>query len=119
MSYDITTHKYRPLPDFLEIRRSPIQGQGVFTLLPLSPNDVLGLTHSYLYRGTSSTPILVRTPLGAFLNHSPEPNCQIRVSEDDWYLLTLRDIDISEELTIDYEITSTLLDDSPDNDRVD
>jgi SET domain-containing protein len=120
MAYDITTHKYRPLPEFLEIRRSGIQGQGVFTLVPLSPQDVLGLSHSYLYRGSSTTPLLIRTPLGAFINHSSEPNCQIIVSEDDWYLITLRDIEPLEELTIDYEITSTLLDsnDPSNNDRM-
>ena len=57
---------------------------------------------------------LVRTPLGGFINHSDEPNCEkikLRYTNEDkqpvyyfniWNLITIKDIKEGEELTLKY-----------------
>ena len=46
--------------------------------------------------------MLVRTPLGGFVNHSEKPNC-MRVQKDNrWNLITIANILPGEELTLCY-----------------
>ena len=46
--------------------------------------------------------MLIRTPLGGFVNHSDEPNC-MRVQKDNrWNLVTIANILPGEELTLCY-----------------
>ena len=87
---------YTPLPDGLFIKKSPIEGQGLFTNKFIEENEKLGLSH--LVVGGE----LIRTPLGGFVNHSDEPNC-IKLKEGNRYnLFTLRDIKVEEEITLKY-----------------
>ncbi len=87
---------YQPLPDQLYIRRSAIDGMGLFAKEDIEGNVNLGLTH-IVVDGE-----LIRTPLGGFVNHSDEPNC-IKLKEGNRYnLFTLRDIKVEEEITLKY-----------------
>ena len=87
---------YRPLPDNLELRISPIHGYGVFAVEPISQGDYLGMSHI-------NAPELIRTPLGGYINHSMNPNC-IRIPEGNrWYLQAIADISIGEEITLMYK----------------
>ena len=87
---------YHPLPDQLYIRRSSIDGMGLFAKEDIEGNVNLGLTH-IVVDGE-----LIRTPLGGFVNHSDEPNC-IKLKEGNRYnLFTLRDIKVEEEITLKY-----------------
>ena len=87
---------YQPLPDQLYIRRSAIDGMGLFAKEDIEGNVNLGLTH-IVVDGE-----LIRTPLGGFVNHSDEPNC-IKLKEGNRYnLITLRDIKVEEEITLKY-----------------
>lgn len=87
---------YQPLPDELYIRRSAIDGMGLFAKEDIDGNVDLGLSH-IVVEGE-----LIRTPLGGFVNHSDEPNC-IKVKQGDRYnLFTLRDIKKEEEITLKY-----------------
>ena len=101
--------KYQPLPDELEICCSPIQGMGIFAKekIPMATN--FGMTHFQIGKN------LIRTPLGGFLNHSDDPNCEkvkLKFNSEDnpdqpyifnkWNLVTLRDIKAGEELTLTY-----------------
>ena len=96
---------YKPLPESLQISCSPIQGMGIFAKGKIERGTNLGMTHFKL------SDKLIRTPLGGFLNHSEEPNCEkakLRFSEDGchytfWNLIVLKDIKPKEELTIKYE----------------
>ena len=65
-----TTPMYKPLPKELHVGFSDIHDSGVFAkeFIPMATN--FGMTH--LQFGEN----LVRTPLGGFLNHSDEPNCE-------------------------------------------
>ena len=95
---------YKPLPKQLRLGFSEIHDIGVFAkeFIPMATN--FGMTH--LQFGAN----LVRTPLGGFLNHSDEPNCEkvkLKFTNSDyhfnkWNLITLKNIKEGEELTLKY-----------------
>ena len=96
---------YKPLPDGLIIKKSSIEGQGLFTTKFIDKNVKLGLSHVIV--GDK----IIRTPLGGFINHSDTPNC-VKVrgvlgrneveDYDKYFLYTERDIKAWEELTLKY-----------------
>ena len=96
--------KYQPLPDELEICCSPIQGKGIFAKQKIPKGTNFGMTHLQVSES------LVRTPLGGFLNHSDDPNCEkvklyFKSDKGDftkWKLVTIKDIKAKEELTLTY-----------------
>lgn len=67
---------YRPLPHFLTISRSKLDGFGLFARQDLPANLCIGVTH-YLPSSAALNHhgLVIRTPLGGFINHSEEPNC--------------------------------------------
>ena len=64
---------YRPLPEILTIKKSPIEGLGLYALKDIKANTYLGITHILDERFDNK---YIRTPLGGFYNHSNEPNVQ-------------------------------------------
>ena len=94
---------YKPLPYGLVIADSQISGQGLFTTRRLVRGTHLGESH---YRLDGE---LIRTPLGGFINHSDEPNCErsqvrIRPGFDRWNIVVIEDIEEGEELTLKYKL---------------
>ena len=100
---------YKPLPKELRLGFSDIHDIGLFAKenIPIGTN--FGMSHLQI----SNT--IVRTPLGGFVNHSEDPNCEkVKLkfnSEDDpdhpysfnkWNLMTIKDIKEEEELTLKY-----------------
>ena len=61
---------YRPLPDGLTIKNSPIEGLGLFTNVGIKKNTFIGITH---IRDEQFDNKYIRTPLGGFYNHSNDP----------------------------------------------
>ena len=98
-------NNYRPLPDFLTISKSEIEGLGLFAVENIRKGKVLGLTH-YVNRKDTKLGIL-RTPLGGFINHSETPNLIKKITVvDDCIKIkvkTLRKIKKGEELTLKYD----------------
>jgi SET domain-containing protein len=96
---------YRPLPDCLTIKPSKIEGLGLFAVKPIVKRLCLGVTH---IENVDFFDGWIRTPLGGFINHSDTPNCEIVHSEmfPQKLLLTLRDIEPLEELTVTYTMYS-------------
>ena len=93
---------YRPLPAFLTIKNSTIEGLGLFATKQISCGKVLGRTHILTKLET------IRTPLGGFYNHSNHPNC-IKFQKDNFYYLkALRDIKQNEEITVKYTLYNIL-----------
>ena len=108
---------YSPLPHGLFIDESSIDGQGLYTNVKLAGGTNLGMSHVELGK------MMIRTPLGGFINHASKPNC-VKVKSlltrqqwnslydlpndkydhnfPKWDLVTLRDIDSGEELTVRY-----------------
>ena len=69
---------YRPLPDGLTIKNSPIEGLGLFSTINIKINSFIGVTH---IRDEQFENKYIRTPLGGFYNHSNEPNVMRMVSD--------------------------------------
>ena len=93
--------QYNPLPSGLTIADSRISGQGLFTTRRLVAGTSLGISH---YRIDGE---YIRTPLGGFINHADEPNCersQVRIKPhyDKWNIIVVEDIEEGEELTLKY-----------------
>lgn len=101
-------YNYQPFPKGISLLSSEIHGKGVFTRVKLKKNTIIGVTHIIVDEGEYKLGKnnLFRTPLGGFINHSPEPNCEIMLlftNRNDYYCLrTIEDIDEREELTVDY-----------------
>jgi SET domain-containing protein len=118
--------KYRPLPDYLTIQPSKIEGLGLFAIKDIPAYEVIGMTHAKWFGEPDNllrTPLggevigmthakwfgepdnLLRTPLGGFINHSDTPNCEIQ-GKMTRYLYTLEDIEPGSELTVKYKMYS-------------
>ena len=94
---------WRPLPDVLTIKDSAIDGLGCYTTVGLNYGTILGLMR-VMYHGQ-----WIRTPLGGFINHSETPNCKNieetnEYGDQQFYLVTLTDIEPGEELTLCYQM---------------
>jgi hypothetical protein len=64
---------YRPLPDGLTIKKSPIEGLGIYATKDIKANIFIGVTHIFDEKFENN---YIRTPLGGFYNHSNNPNIQ-------------------------------------------
>ena len=96
---------YKPLPDSLTIKKSDIEGLGLFAVERIPAGRFLGigwikaeLAHDGVWR----------TPVGGFINHSDAPNC-VKICKDDptseYIFLCVgddKDIEAGEELTVKY-----------------
>ena len=69
---------YRPLPDGLTIKNSPIEGLGLFATKDIKKNTFIGVTH---VRDEQFENKYIRTPLGGFYNHSNDPTVIRMVSD--------------------------------------
>ena len=87
---------YKPLPDTVTIRNSEIQGLGLFAVEPIKEGTEIGLSH--FYWGDQ----LQRTPLGAFYNHSSNPNIIKTRKDSRYFIVATRDIMPDEEITCEY-----------------
>ena len=100
---------WRPLPDFLTIKESKIEGLGVFATRNLPKGFDLGISHIFDERFPDG---YIRLPLGGFINHHEIPNCNAILSEQDQQMGELKHIRIQakkaiplgQEITIKYII---------------
>ena len=69
---------YRPLPDGLTIKTSPIEGLGLFATIDIKKNTFIGVTH---IRDEQFENKYIRTPLRGFYNHSNDPTVIRMVSD--------------------------------------
>lgn len=109
----ITQHQsnlmYRPLPDYLTIKISEIEGLGIFAVKDIKANTYLGITHVY---NSGFPQNWIRTPLGGHYNHSDEPNCYLKDSFvgasliSTKILITLKNISAGDEITCTYTLYS-------------
>jgi SET domain-containing protein len=99
------------------IKTSGVHGLGLFADQKIMQSTNLGLSHIELGK------LILRTPLGGFVNHSNEPNCikksflltrqqwnhrndlpneKYDLDFKKWNLVTIKDIKEGEELTVRY-----------------
>ena len=96
---------YRPLPKYLTIQPSKIEGLGLFTIKAIRDLDSsIGVTHVFV----DEKSLVIRTPLGGFINHSDEPNCEVIRHEGTYVnqLYPIRPIKVNEEITLKYTMYS-------------
>ena len=62
---------YKPLPKQLTIKKSSIEGLGLYATENIKKNSFIGVTH---IRDEQFENKYIRTPVGGFYNHSNEPN---------------------------------------------
>ena len=93
---------YRPLPDNLTIRKSKIEGLGLFAYRKIPHDTLLGTTHWKIVLGIEGEENLIRTPLGGFINHSETPNCELFDLGKHYVVRTIKHIKRGEELTVQY-----------------
>ena len=99
---------YKPLPENLRLRFSDIHDIGLFAKEAIPQGTNFGMSHIQI----SDT--LIRTPLGGFVNHKDNPNCEkvkLYFTNEDkqplynfskWNLITIKPIKEGEELTLKY-----------------
>ena len=69
---------YKPLPKQLTIKKSSIEGLGLYATESIKKNSYIGVTH---IRDEQFENKYIRTPVGGFYNHSNEPNVIRMVSD--------------------------------------
>ena len=109
--------KYNPLPSYLTIANSDLNGLGLFATKDIPKGTNLGVAHILIPHSEELfSQSYCRTPLGGFYNHSEDPNCEIKtrihyfMSSSDYKrlvtsileLFTKKDIKEGEELTSNY-----------------
>ena len=108
---------YKPLPKNIRLGFSDIHDIGLFAKEGIGQGTDLGMCHLELGQ------LIIRTPLGGFLNHAQDANCvkvkllltrqqwnhrndlpksEYNVDFKKWNLVTLCDIKKDEELTVRY-----------------
>jgi len=97
---------YKPLPETVAVKESPIHGYGLFAIADIPYGTDLGVSHVFAVGFKNN---YIRTPLGGFINHSDTPNCLKVESHEDsaltyFILQTIKDIKNGEELTVAYTI---------------
>ncbi|MDC0514513.1 SET domain-containing protein [Flavobacteriaceae bacterium] len=105
----IKDSNWRPLPSYLTVRESTIEGLGLFATEDIKEGTDLGITHVYDQRFHDN---YLRLPLGAFINHHQIPNCKAVFCEEDKKLgkvkhiriVALKNIDKGSEITVKYVI---------------
>ena len=89
---------YKPLPNYLKVEYSTIEGQGLFVKGTIAKDTVIGVMH------VTIDSQIIRTPLGGFLNHSETPNVSKYNVGIYTYIKAIRDIEYNEELTLKYTL---------------
>ena len=100
---------YKPLIESLTIKKSGINGLGLFAEQDILQGTNLGMSHVLIGSG------IIRTPMGGFINHSTDANTVkvelkingtddplLKVATKKWNLVALRDIKEGEEVTVRY-----------------
>tara|TARA_B110000495_G_C22670771_1_gene396466 strand:+ start:337 stop:636 length:300 start_codon:yes stop_codon:yes gene_type:complete len=95
---------YRPLPYYLTIKESKVEGLGLFATQAILSNILLGITH---VKNDDFEDGYIRTPLGGFINHSENPNCEKIENHGIVELRTSKEIKKNEELTLKYTLYNT------------
>jgi len=104
MEKNCKTKIYKPLPDYLAIGPSDIHGAGIIAKDDIPAEIDLGISHIYDPEFQHN---YIRTPLGGFVNHSENPNCELIDKDDDYHYKTIRTIkkvEAGDEITLKYSL---------------
>ena len=106
----------------LAVRPSPIHSVGVYTSTPIRKKTRIveytgeritpeeadrrydGISRTYLYGLEDGKTVIDGVGIGAYLNHSCDPNCEVDEINGRVWLFAIRDIAAGEELVWDYNL---------------
>ena len=95
------SNSYRPLPRYLTIKDSGIDGLGLFASEDIAAETYAGETHFKINEDQG----WLRTPLGGFINHAEQPNAKINLVAEGVRALTIeKAIKKGEEVTVFYTL---------------
>jgi SET domain-containing protein len=99
---------YKPLPKQVTIKKSSIDGLGLFAIKNIKKDTILGITHISNKEYQNG---YIRTPLGGFINHSKKPNAKLIGCGDSrdidcgtLFLKTIQDIEAGQEILLTYKM---------------
>ena len=95
---------YKPLPECITIKKSPVHGLGLFATETIPEGTKLGLILIPDRMDDALDMEFIRTPLGGFGNHSDNPNCKKYYDIGGWHIQAIRDITPDEEITWTYTL---------------
>ena len=93
--------QFKPIPDYLTIKKSAIHGLGLFATEEIKKGVELGISHVKDDRFLHG---YIRTSLGGFFNHSTTPNCEAVYENDFIKIRTLSIVNFGDEITVDYAL---------------
>ena len=93
--------QFKPIPDYLTIKKSDIHGLGLFATEEIKESVELGISHVKDDRFLHG---YIRTSLGGFFNHSTTPNCEAVYENDFIKIRTLSIVNSGDEITVDYAL---------------
>ena len=93
--------QFKPIPDYLTIKKSDIHGLGLFATEEIKKGVELGISHVKDHRFLHG---YIRTSLGGFFNHSTTPNCEAVYENDFIKIRTLSIVNSDDEITVDYAL---------------
>ena len=93
--------QFKPIPDYLTIKKSDIHGLGLFATEEIKESVELGISHVKDDRFLHG---YIRTSLGGFFNHSTTPNCEAVYENDFIKIRTLSIVNFGDEITVDYAL---------------
>lgn len=103
-------YNYTPMPKYLTIKKSDIDGLGVFASedIPVKKYLIIGPTHMIIYND------LYRLDFGGFINHSESPTCHLieynTINDIKLFSIIIdRPIMKGEELTLNYRDSFKIL----------
>jgi SET domain-containing protein len=103
MSINNKNFKDNDLYSKLYISNSKIEGKGVFAKEKLNKDENLGVALVKISESGNPDKDYFRTDLGAFVNHSNSPNCKVKREGDKIYYITLKKVNVGEEILINYK----------------
>tara|TARA_R110002167_G_scaffold336159_1_gene543509 strand:+ start:654 stop:965 length:312 start_codon:yes stop_codon:yes gene_type:complete len=94
---------YKPLPKEVTVKESAIQGLGLFAVEDIKKGHEFGVSHVLDFGFENS---YIRTPLGGFINHSEDANCELAPSVNKQYrtLVSIKHITKGTEITTKYSL---------------
>ena len=95
---------YKPLPDYLSIGPSDIHGAGIIAKDDIPSDIEIGISHVY---DPNFQHEYIRTPLGGFMNHNDDPNCELIDDDENTdykKIRTIKKIEAGKELTLKYSM---------------
>lgn len=88
--------------NMIYVGKSSIEGDGVYTSDEISKNSIIGIAFSRCNNSGMADKDFVVYKLGRYVNHSDCPNLTFKIISGNIYYISIKQIHVKEELTINY-----------------